>query len=158
MPAARPHPHRIEPQDGAGPGAARGAGAAAAEAAGALPFIKALPLGWDTPVSERGSTLSGGQLQRISIARALLKDAPILILDEATSALDGETERHVHAALRRLMAGRTTLLIAHRRSTVEHADRVLVLVAGRIAAAGTNDELSLTSPSYRQLFEPAPSA
>ncbi|WP_156343012.1 ABC transporter ATP-binding protein [Devosia sp. A16] len=131
---------------------------AAAEAAGALPFIKALPLGWDTPVSERGSTLSGGQLQRISIARALLKDAPILILDEATSALDGETERHVHAALRRLMAGRTTLLIAHRRSTVENADRVLVLDAGRIAAAGTNDELLLTSPSYRQLFEPAPSA
>lgn len=131
---------------------------AAAEAAGALSFIAALPLRWDTPVSERGSTLSGGQLQRISIARAILKDAPILILDEATSALDGETERHVHAALRRLMSGRTTLLIAHRRSTVEIADRVFVLAEGRIEAAGTIDELSLRSPSYRQLFEPAPSA
>lgn len=131
---------------------------AAAEAAGALSFIAALPLRWDTPVSERGSTLSGGQLQRISIARAILKDAPILILDEATSALDGEAERHVHAALRRLMSGRTTLLIAHRRSTVEIADRVFVLAEGRIEAAGTIDELSLCSPSYRQLFEPAPSA
>lgn len=131
---------------------------AAAEAAGALSFIAALPLRWDTPVSERGSTLSGGQLQRISIARAILKDAPILILDEATSALDGETERHVHAALRRLMSGRTTLLIAHRRSTVEIADRVFVLAEGRIEAAGTIDELSLCSPSYRQLFEPASSA
>lgn len=131
---------------------------AAAEAAGALSFIAALPLRWDTPVSERGSTLSGGQLQRISIARAILKDAPILILDEATSALDGETERHVHAALRRLMSGRTTLLIAHRRSTVEIADRVFVLAEGRIEAAGTIDELSLRSPSYRQLFEPASSA
>jgi ABC-type multidrug transport system fused ATPase/permease subunit len=131
---------------------------AAAVAAGALSFIEALPLGWDTQLAERGSTLSGGQLQRISIARAILKDAPILILDEATSALDGETERHVHAALRRLMAGRTTLLIAHRRSTVETADRALVLVAGRIEAEGSNDELSLHSPSYRQLFDAAPAA
>jgi ATP-binding cassette subfamily B protein len=127
---------------------------AAAEAAGAQSFIEALPMGWDTQIAERGATLSGGQLQRISIARAILKDAPILILDEATSALDAETERHIHTALRRLMSGRTTLLIAHRRSTIESAGRAFVLVAGRIEAAGTRDELSLTSPSYRQLFEP----
>jgi len=131
---------------------------AAAEAAGALSFIEALPMGWETPIAERGSTLSGGQLQRISIARAILKDAPILILDEATSALDGETERHVHTALKRLMSGRTTLLIAHRRSTVETAGRVLVLADGRIETTGTVEQLSRNSASYRQLFEPAPSA
>ncbi len=125
---------------------------AAAEAACATPFIAALPLGLDTPIGERGSTLSGGQLQRICIARAMLKDAPILILDEATSALDAESERHIQTALRHLTRGRTTLVIAHRRSTIERADRICVLVGGRVEATGSHDELLTTSASYRLLF------
>src|SRR5690606_156022 len=104
----------------------------AAQAAHVLEFVRDLPAGLDTVVGHRGVLLSGGQRQRISIARALLKDAPILILDEATSALDTQAERIIQAALDQLMRGRTTLVIAHRLSTVERADRIVVLDAGRI--------------------------
>jgi len=134
------------------PGASDAEIEAAAEAACATEFIEALPLGFDTPIGERGSTLSGGQLQRICIARAILKDAPILILDEATSALDADSERHIQTALRHLMQGRTTLVIAHRRSTIERANRICVLVGGRVEASGTPDQLLATSPAYRLLF------
>ena len=102
----------------------------AAEAAHILEFIRAQPAGLDTLVGDRGMLLSGGQRQRIAIARALLKDAPILILDEATSALDTEAERHIQAALAQLVRNRTTFMIAHRLSTVEQADRIIVLDDG----------------------------
>jgi len=113
----------------------------AARAANAHAFIERLPRGYETVVGERGATLSGGERQRLSIARALLKDAPILILDEPTSALDAETEEALLLALRRLVAGRTTFVIAHRLSTTRLADRIVVLAEGRIAEAGTHDEL-----------------
>ena len=114
---------------------------AAARAAHAMSFIEALPQGLDTPIGEDGSLLSGGQRQRLAIARALLKDAPVLILDEATSALDAESERDVQAALKVLMANRTTLVIAHRLATVKRADQVIVLDAGQIVEQGTHDSL-----------------
>jgi len=114
---------------------------AAARAAEAHSFIARLPDGYQTVVGERGATLSGGERQRLAIARALLKDAPILILDEPTSALDAETEDQLLQAMERLTTGRTTLLIAHRLSTVRHADRIVVLAAGRVAEAGTHAEL-----------------
>jgi len=113
----------------------------AAEAAAADGFIRALPQGYDTPVGERGVTLSGGQRQRIAIARAILRDAPLLLLDEATSSLDAESETLVQNALTRLMAGRTTLVIAHRLATVLSCDRILVLDRGRIVEEGTHDSL-----------------
>jgi ATP-binding cassette subfamily B protein len=125
---------------------------AAAAAAAATDFIKALPEGFDTPVGERHATLSGGQAQRIAIARAVLKAAPILLLDEATSALDGETERDVRNALERLMKGRSTVVIAHRTSTIERADRIYLLNSGRVEAAGGHEELLASSPLYRRLF------
>jgi len=123
----------------------------AAEAAHALEFVRELPAGFDTVVGDRGVLLSGGQRQRISIARALLKDAPILILDEATSALDTEAERHIQAALAQLVRNRTTFVIAHRLSTVEQADRIVVLDAGLIVETGTHAELLSRGGIYAQL-------
>ena len=121
---------------------------AAARAANADEFIRQLPDGYDTVLGERGATLSGGQSQRISIARALLKDAPILILDEPTSALDAETEALVLAALERLMAGRTTFIIAHRLSAIRHADQIVVLENGRVIETGKHDQLLALNGAY----------
>jgi subfamily B ATP-binding cassette protein MsbA len=125
----------------------------AAKAAFAHDFIEKLPEGYDTVVGEMGVQLSGGQRQRIAIARALLKDAPILILDEATSALDSESERAVQAAIARLMTGRTTLVIAHRLSTIRRADRILVVEDGRIVESGSHEELLEGRALYKRLHE-----
>ena len=125
----------------------------AARAAAAHEFVEALPDGYDTVVGEAGARLSGGQRQRIAIARAFLKDAPILLLDEATSALDTESEAKVQAALERLMAGRTTLLIAHRLSTVRGADRIYVIEGGRVAEEGTHDALIRRRGLYARLAQ-----
>ena len=126
--------------------------AAAAEAAHAMEFVRQLPQGLDTLVGDRGVLLSGGQRQRIAVARALLKDAPLLILDEATSALDSESERHIQAALERLMRARTTLVIAHRLSTVERADRIIVLDHGCIIESGRHAELLARNGHYAMLY------
>jgi subfamily B ATP-binding cassette protein MsbA len=125
---------------------------AAARAAGVDGFIRALPDGYDTQVGEHGVRLSGGQRQRLAIARAMLKDAPILLLDEATSALDSESERHVQAALRALIRGRTTLVIAHRLSTVQGADLILVVDRGCIVESGRHAELVARSGVYARLY------
>ncbi len=126
---------------------------AAAEVANAHEFISRLPLGYDTIVGERGIKLSGGQRQRIAIARAVLKNPAVLVLDEATSALDNESERLVEAALERLLVGRTTLIIAHRLSTVQRADRLVVLDGGRIVEEGTHAELLQHGGIYSRLFQ-----
>ena len=125
---------------------------AAARAAHALDFIMEMPQGMETLVGENGVKLSGGQRQRLGIARALLRDAPVLILDEATSALDSESERHVQAALETLMEGRTTIVIAHRLSTIEHADRIVVMQKGRIMETGRHKELLKKGGIYANLY------
>jgi len=126
---------------------------AAARAANAHDFIVEMPRGYETGIGDLGVRLSGGQRQRLAIARALLKNAPILILDEATSALDTESEGLVQEALERLMANRTTLVVAHRLSTIRRADRIVVLVRGAIVESGTHDELLTRGAEYRKLYE-----
>jgi ABC-type multidrug transport system fused ATPase/permease subunit len=123
----------------------------AASQANAHEFISRLPDGYDTLIGERGVQLSGGQRQRLAIARAILKDAPILILDEATSHLDSENERLVHQALKRLMVGRTTLMIAHRLSTVREADNLVVLDDGAVVEQGTHEALVKKGGVYARL-------
>jgi ATP-binding cassette subfamily B protein len=125
---------------------------AAAQTARCLDFIEALPQGFDTLVGDRGVMLSGGQRQRLAIARALLKDAPVLLLDEATSALDTESEQAIQAALDRLMHGRTVIAIAHRLSTLQSFDRIIVMDRGRIVDDGSPDDLASRPGPYRDLL------
>jgi subfamily B ATP-binding cassette protein MsbA len=126
---------------------------AAAEAANIHDFILTLPRGYDTVVGERGANISGGQCQRITIARAIIRNPRILILDEATSSLDTESERAVQQALHNLMQARTTLVIAHRLSTVKHADKICVMQDGRICEVGSHDQLMASETLYRRLYE-----
>ncbi len=125
----------------------------AARAAHALDFIQQLPEGFDTVIGESGARLSGGERQRISIARAILKNAPILILDEATSSLDTESEREVQQAIENLVQSRTTFVIAHRLSTIRNADRIIVIQDGRIVEEGTHDSLLPLGGVYKMLYD-----
>jgi ATP-binding cassette, subfamily B, bacterial MsbA len=125
----------------------------AAEMAFAHAFIKQMPKGYDTIIGDRGFRLSGGEKQRLTIARAVLKDPPILILDEATSQLDSESEKFVQEALDLLMEGRTVVAIAHRLSTIMKADKIVVLESGRIVGTGKHDDLLFSCPLYRRLYE-----
>jgi ATP-binding cassette subfamily B protein len=134
------------------PGATEDEIVAAAHAACAHDFIRSFPLGYDTPVGEHGLQLSGGQRQRVAVARALIKDAPIILLDEATAALDSESERQVQEAIAHLTQGRTTLVIAHRLHTVASADRILVLEDGAIVEAGRHDELLRRNGRYASFY------
>jgi ATP-binding cassette subfamily B protein len=124
----------------------------AAEVAEAAAFVESLPCGWDTLVGEGGHRLSGGQRQRVAIARAVLKDAPLLVLDEATSAVDNETEAALQRSIQRISKGRTTIVIAHRLSTVRHADRIVVLDQGAIAEDGAHETLIQQDGIYAKLW------
>jgi ABC-type multidrug transport system fused ATPase/permease subunit len=126
---------------------------AAAEQANALEFVQSLPNGFDTVLSERGNSLSGGQRQRIAIARAFLKDAPVLILDEATSALDNQSDQLIQEALTRLAKNRTTLIIAHRMGTLKDVERRLYFESGQIAGDGNHEDMLVSVPGYKQLVQ-----
>jgi len=134
------------------PGASKAEIVAAAKAARAHDFIMAFEDGYETPVGEHGLNLSGGERQRIAIARALIKDAPIILLDEATAALDSESEYHVQQAISELCKGRTTIVIAHRLSTIMHADRILVLEAGEVVESGRHEELLRAGGRYAAFY------
>jgi ATP-binding cassette, subfamily B, bacterial MsbA len=125
---------------------------AAARAAHAHDFITGFPAGYDTPVGEHGMQLSGGQRQRIAIARALIKNAPLILLDEATASLDSESERHVQEAIGELCKGRTTLVIAHRLTTIMHADNILVVEDGEVVESGRHEELLRKSGRYAAFY------
>jgi len=125
----------------------------AARQAQADTFIRALPEGYDTVVGERGFTLSGGQRQRIAIARAFLMDPRVLVLDEATASVDASTEREISRALKQVMQGRTTIIIAHRLSSISLADEIVLIADGRVAARGTHDALLASSPLYREIYD-----
>jgi ATP-binding cassette subfamily B protein/subfamily B ATP-binding cassette protein MsbA len=135
------------------PGASHDEIVEAAAMANAHEFVMRLPERYDTTVGERGTTLSGGQKQRLAIARALLKNAPILILDEPTSALDAEAEAHLLEALEKLMEGRTTFIIAHRLSTIRRANRIVVLDEGKVVELGTHQELLATNGHFHRFHE-----
>ena len=135
------------------PGASEAELQRAARAANAHEFILSLPQGYDTPVGERGVMLSGGQRQRIALARAFLKDSPILLLDEATTSVDSEAEALIQEAVAHLMTGRTTVVIAHRLSSLQRAERIVVLEDGRITEEGSHQDLLARQGLYRRLYD-----